>query len=111
VNAPDLSPLAAPLRVDAGGVVRISSTRVTLDTLIGAFSAGCAPEEIVTKYPSLDIADVYAVIALYLRNRSEVDAYVAARDAEAARVRSEVETRTGLRDVRARLLARRPPAS
>ena len=106
-----LAPLPSPLRVDPDGVVRVGPTRVTLDTLIGAFSVGCTPEEIVAKYPSVDMADAYAVVAHYLRNRAAFDAYLASRAVDSAHVRAEVEARSPLGDVRARLLARRPLAS
>jgi uncharacterized protein (DUF433 family) len=72
-------PIAAepvPLEMDAEGVMRIGRTRVTLDTMIAAFVDGATAEEIVQQYPSLNLADVYAVIAYYLRRRSEVEAYL-----------------------------------
>jgi hypothetical protein len=34
----------APLRADADQVIRIGSSRVTLDTLVGAFRDGCTAE-------------------------------------------------------------------
>lgn len=107
----EIAPVRSPLRVDADGVVRVGMTRVTLDTVIGAFAAGCTPEEIVVKYPSLELADAYAVIAHYLRDRPAIDRYLASRATAAESVRGEVEARSPLGDVRARLLARRPLAS
>jgi uncharacterized protein (DUF433 family) len=35
-----------PLETDADGVVRVSRTRVTLDTLVQAFTEGATAEEI-----------------------------------------------------------------
>jgi hypothetical protein len=59
MNLPDaLSAHPAPLRADADGVIRVGSSRVTLDTVVGAFRNGCTAEEIVMKYPSLDLTDV-----------------------------------------------------
>lgn len=101
----------APIRTDADGVVRIAASRVTLDTLIGAFQDGSTPEEIATRYPSLSLADVYAVIAHYLSHRAEIDAYLGERRAEAEAVRRDVEQRQGMVHVRDRLLARRRLAS
>jgi uncharacterized protein (DUF433 family) len=51
-----------PLKTDVDGVVRVGNTRVTLDTVIIAFKEGATAEEIVSQYPSLLLADVYAVI-------------------------------------------------
>jgi len=95
-----------PLETDAEGVARVGETRVTLDTIVDAFVHGETAEEIAQQYPSLRLADVYAVIAFYLRRRSEVDGYLHERQRQAKTVRAENEGRfdpSGLRD---RLLAR-----
>ncbi len=52
-----------PLLTDKDGVVRVGGTRVTLDTVVAAFKEGATAEEIVQQYPSLELADVYAVIS------------------------------------------------
>lgn len=96
-----------PLKVDADGVIRVGETRVTLDTVVAAFSEGATVEEIVQQYPSLDLADVYAVIGYYLRQRSEVEAYLRRRQQQAESVRKQNEIRFDPHGVRERLLARR----
>lgn len=96
-----------PIQIDADGVIRVGGTRVTLDTVIAAFDAGATAEEIIQQYPSLTLADVYSVIAYYLRHQSEVRAYLAERQKEAAQVREENERRFDPAGVRDRLLARR----
>jgi uncharacterized protein (DUF433 family) len=106
-----LSPRAAPLCTDAGGVVRVGATRVTLDTVVGAFLNGCTAEEIATKYPVLDLADVYAVIAYYLWNREAIDAYLGERAAEGQAAQAEAERRSTSAGLRERLLARKRIAS
>ena len=109
-NQATLAPHATehvPLKCDADGVMRVGGTRVRLDTVVFAFNAGATAEEIVQQYPSLMLADVYAVLTYYLRHRSEVDGYVAARQAEAAKSRVDNEARFPAQDIRERLLARR----
>ena len=96
-----------PLQTDADGVVRVGNTRVTLDTVIGAFLDGASAEEIVCHYPVLVLADIYAVIAYYLRHRSAVDAYLQQRKLQSENIRSQNETRFDPSGVRERLLARR----
>lgn len=96
-----------PLLEDADGVVRVGGTRVTLDTIVAAFLEGLTAEEIAGQYPTVDLGDVYAVIAYYLGNRVEVDAYLGERQSHADTVRSENETRFDPSGVRSRLLARR----
>ena len=96
-----------PLSADADGVIRVSGTRVTLDTLIFAFIEGATAEEIAQQYPSLELADIYAAIAYYLRHRSEVESYLKKRQKQADIVLMENESRFDPRGIRARLLARR----
>jgi uncharacterized protein (DUF433 family) len=95
-----------PLETDANGVVRVGNTRVTLDTIVMAFTEGATAEEIALQYPSLHLADIYAVIAYYLRHRAAVEAYLGHRAEQAAQVRADNETRSDPNGVRNRLLAR-----
>jgi uncharacterized protein (DUF433 family) len=95
-----------PLPPDANGVVRVGNTRVTLDTVVAAFSDGATAEEIAQQYPSLGLADVYEVIGYYLRRKAEVDAYLRQRQTQAGTIRQQNETRFDPHGVRDRLLAR-----
>ncbi len=88
VNPPTL---IIPLQADANGAIRVSNTRVTLDTLIARYRQGDSPETIQSGFPSIPLTDIYATISYYLAHRDEVDAYLKQRDAEAERVRQEVE--------------------
>jgi len=67
-----------PIRVDdeSGGALRVGPTRVTVETVLGTFRSDVSAEEIIARYPTLSLADVYAVIAHYLRHRAEFDAYL-----------------------------------
>src|SRR5438477_10166945 len=96
-----------PLAIDPDGVVRVADTRVTLDTLVLAFHQGATAETIVQQYPSLTLADVYAVIGYYLRHQDEVDAYLAEQQQEADEIRQQNEARFNPAGIRSRLLARR----
>ena len=102
ISAREISTLA----IDATGVVRISGTRVTLDTVIAAFKDGATAEEIVHQYPSLGLADVYFVIGHYLRHPEEVETYLQQRKAQADAVRKHNEMRFDPQGLRDRLLAR-----
>jgi uncharacterized protein (DUF433 family) len=96
----------APVRIDEDGVARVGSGRVPIDTVIHSFNQGSTPEEIAQRYPSLALADIYGVIALYLNHRAEVEAYLDVRRENAARVRHENEARHDPQGIRDRLLAR-----
>lgn len=101
--------IPAPLQAHSDGVVRIAGTRVTLDTVVSAFLQGATPEEIQQQYPSLDLPQVYSVVAYYLYNPTEVDAYLQQRAQRIAEVRRQNEARSSLVGVRERLLARKKP--
>jgi len=97
-----------PLREDGRGGFRVGDSRVSLDVLLNEYEGGADPEGIVHAYPTLRLADVYAVIAYYLRHQDEVNDYLRKRQAEAAELRREIEGRqTDRGGLRAKLLARR----
>ncbi len=98
---------ALPLRLDAHGAIRVGGTRVTLDFVVEAFHLGCSPEEIAARFPTLQVADVYAALWYYLRHRAEIDVYLADRERQATASRSEYEARWPAGKLRAHLEARR----
>jgi uncharacterized protein (DUF433 family) len=98
-----------PIQADDDGVLRVEGTRVRLETIIDAFKSGSAAEEILLKYPSLNLTDIYAVITYYLWSREEVEAYLEERRRVGEAVRRENETCFPPAGVRERLLARRVP--
>ncbi len=97
-----------PLREEDDGSLRVGGSRVLLELVVGAFRDGATPESIVQKFPALTLADVYAVIAYYLRHRGDVEQYLARRDQQGADVREAIERHQGdLADIRRRLSALR----
>jgi len=96
-----------PLRTDKDGAVRVSGTRVTLDSIVGAYNRGQNAEEISRNFDSVPLRDIHAVISYYLGHRQEVDEYLEAREAEADRL----QALCGFdgKAVKARLEARRRP--
>lgn len=104
-----------PLIVAENGAIRIADSRVSLESVIYHFNLGSTAEQIVHKFPALDLADVYAVIAYYLANRQTVDDYISRQDAKAETFKKKLEEdpeyqtwRVGLRE---RLLARKREAT
>ncbi len=96
-----------PLETDADGVVRVSHTRVTLDTIVQAFTEGATAEEIAQQYPVVPLADIYSVIGYYLRRRGDVDTYLQERRHQADLIRQQNEARHDPAGIRERLLNRR----
>ncbi len=102
-----IADVPVPLTTSPNGVVRVGGTRVTLETVVDAFNEGATAEEIVQQYPSLALANLYAVLGFYLQNRTDVDAYVSERRERAEAVRIDNEARHDPSGIRERLLARR----
>jgi uncharacterized protein (DUF433 family) len=98
-----------PIQADNDGILRVGRTRVRLETIVNAFKSGCAAEEILLKYPSLTLTDIYAVITYYLWSREEVEAYMEEHRRLEEAVRRENEARFPSAGVRDRLLTRRVP--
>jgi uncharacterized protein (DUF433 family) len=99
--------LRVPLTQDDHGVLRVSRTRIPLETVISAFKQGDTAEEIAQKYPVLNLTDIYAVIAYYLGHQETVEQYIAGQKEEAQALRKMVEARCSPYGIRERLLAHR----
>jgi uncharacterized protein (DUF433 family) len=95
-----------PLKVDADGVMRVGGTRIPIDRVVYEFNTGATPEEIVLRYDTLRLDDVYFAIGYYLRHKAEVDAYLGEREREADALQAEAEKRGSWPEIRERLLAR-----
>lgn len=103
--------IEVPLREAEGGVLRVGNTRVPLDTVIEAYFEGATPDEIVERYPSLTMPQVFHVLSYYFRHQEELDAYLRRRRTQAEEVRRENLARFPQTGLRERLLARRRAAS
>ena len=91
------------------GVLRVTGTRVTLNSIVQAFHDGATAEEIGQDFPTLSLAQVYEVLAFYLTHRAAVDTYLTEQMQLAATIRQELQARHSsfLADLRHRLTARR----
>jgi uncharacterized protein (DUF433 family) len=96
-----------PLHADDSGTLRVGSSRVSLDSIIYGFLQGAAAEEIAYQYPTVDLADVYAVIGFYLRHREDVDEYLTQRKNRSDELQRECEVHSPPTGLRERLLERR----
>jgi uncharacterized protein (DUF433 family) len=57
--------------------IRIKGHRIGIDDVLALYVDGYTPEEIAANLPSLSLEQIHATITYYLRNRSEIDAYLA----------------------------------
>lgn len=89
------------------GSIRIEGTRVLLDLVVSKHNSGYTPTQIVESYDTLDVVKVYRVIAWYLENKQEVDAYIAQREHEAdllwAKIESDPEHQASRRRLQERI--------
>ena len=91
------------------GVMRITGTRIDLDSVIQAFRDGATPEEMCQDFPSLPLAQVYSLLAFYLNQQDAVDAYLTEQAQASKIIRQDLQTTHAafLTDLRHRLTARR----
>jgi uncharacterized protein (DUF433 family) len=82
--------LTLPFRQIPDGTIRIGDTRVSLETIIDSYLLGQRPEEIHSGFPFIDLADIHAIIAYYLKNREAVDRYLAEQEADSQRILGEL---------------------
>jgi uncharacterized protein (DUF433 family) len=82
-----------PLHRDSDGVWRVAGTRVPLERVLESYQAGRTPEQIAEAFDSLPLAAIYQVIGYCLSHPDVVQAYLAEGEAQAARVREQVEAR------------------
>lgn len=73
-----------------GGRPCLAGTGFSVQQLSVLFNEGAKPEEILSRYPQLDLPRIYAGIAYYLANREWMDAELGA---EGEQYWSEVERR------------------
>lgn len=100
-------PEQIPLREDEDGVLRMGPTRVAFDNIIYAFQEGSNPESIAEQYPPVPLADIYLVLAFYLRHPARVEEYLQHQQEKADAIQREMESRFPQHGIRERLMARR----
>lgn len=68
--------------------IRLKGHRIGIETILLDYRDGLTPEEIVLRYPSLTLSEVYTTIAFYWHNQAEVDAYLRTAEEHAHRTRA-----------------------
>jgi uncharacterized protein (DUF433 family) len=101
---------AVPLTLTEDGTIRITGSRVSLDSIAHHFKLGATAEQIAQKFPSLALADIYAAITYYLSHRDAVEEDLKQQEAEAdaiqQRIESDPQYQATIAELRERLLAR-----
>ena len=86
-NFPDTVPLQYRDRA-----IRVTGSRITLDTIVGCLEMGDTPADIQDGFPSLTLEQINAIITWYFTHRTEADEYINEGKAEAEKVRKEIES-------------------
>ncbi len=98
---------AIPLIQADDGTLRISGTRIPIDTIIARYRVGDTPQEIVEGFPTLSLDAVYLLIGFYLRNQRSLDEYLHERRQRADQLQAEMQARQmqdpQYRELRARI--------
>ena len=66
------------------GRPRIAGTGINVDTIVGVYlGSGYSPEEIVSQFPPLRLAQVFAALTYYFDNQDAMDQLMAEDEREA----------------------------
>ena len=80
-----------PLAPDEEGTIRFTGSRVTLDSVLHEFLCGSTAEQIRDAFPSLELWQIYAAIAYFLRHREEVEEYLHKQQEASEQIRLAIE--------------------
>lgn len=81
-----------PFQVSDDGTIRIARSRVSLESVIHHYKLGASAEQIVHKFPTLDLADAYSIISYYLNNQASVEEYIREQEEKGSRLQEKVES-------------------
>jgi uncharacterized protein (DUF433 family) len=96
-----------PLTLGDDGTIRVTGSRVTLDSVVHQFKQGATAEQIQEDFPSLALRDIYTAIAYYLQHTQQVEEYLRGQAQAAAETRREIEAGQDTGELRERLRRRR----
>jgi uncharacterized protein (DUF433 family) len=96
------------LNQSADGEIRLAGHRIGLYHLVQRYNEGESAEMLAARYPTLSLALVHKVLAFYLDNQSEVDAYVATCSAAMDEQQQQAK-RMDINALRRRLAGQQPP--
>jgi uncharacterized protein (DUF433 family) len=80
-----------PLTMLDNGAIRITGTRVSLDSIIFDYKQNLSAEQIHENFPVVKLEDIYAAIWYYLQHQDEVETYLQEQAAKAELLRQEIE--------------------
>ncbi|MEG3977653.1 DUF433 domain-containing protein [Microcoleus sp. herbarium8] len=85
----DIGTLIISTPETCGNRPRIAGTRITVQRIAVWYKMGMSPEEIITEISHLNLAQVHGALAYYYANQEQINADIAAEEAEYDRLASE----------------------
>ena len=85
------------------GEIRLHGHRIGLYHVLAYYNNGYSPEMLVCQFPTLPLALVHKVIAFYLENQADIDAYLASCKEQLTQQRAANPHRLDLASLRKRL--------
>ncbi|MGF1571336.1 MAG: DUF433 domain-containing protein [Nodosilinea sp.] len=73
----DIATLIVKSPETCGGRPRIVNTRVSVQQVATLHKQGLSPTDILAEYEFLNLAQIYAALAYYYANQSDIEAYLA----------------------------------
>jgi uncharacterized protein (DUF433 family) len=95
MNLPDF------LTLNEKGGIRITGHRIDLYHIVELYREGYTAEMMHCEFPTLSLAVIYKVMAFYLENKAEVDAYVVEVDARVQEHMARAKPTPTLEELRA----------
>ncbi|MBE9121027.1 DUF433 domain-containing protein [Tychonema sp. LEGE 07199] len=92
-TAVDIGTLIVSTPGTCGGRPRIAGTRMSVQSIAIDYKAGMTPEKIAEEFPHLTLSQIYAALAYYYANQNQIDADIAAENAEWERLEAEYTTK------------------
>jgi uncharacterized protein (DUF433 family) len=96
-----------PLTHWEDGSIRITGSRVTLESILYQFKLGSSAEGIQESFPSLELREIYGAIFYYLQNMEAVEEYLRQRGEAAEEGKRFIDEHFDTKALRERIRARR----
>lgn len=85
----DIGTLIVSTPETSGNRPRIAGTRITVQRIAVWYKMGMSPEEIIAEISHLNLAQVHGALAYYYANQEQINADIAAEEADYDRLASE----------------------
>jgi uncharacterized protein (DUF433 family) len=78
---------------DQYGSIRVTGSRVTLDTIVHRYQVGDSVADIHDGFPTVSIEQIKAILDWYHKHQAEADEYLHEGEAAGEKLRQEIESR------------------